>query len=61
MKKHCKKCGKEIPSTAKDKTCENCLNQNRSMLRKIGEGALTVGVIVGSIFLPKVFGKIRKS
>lgn len=61
MRKHCKKCGKEIPSTAKKETCENCLNQNRTVFRKVGQGLLGVVLIGGSLLLPKVFGKFKKS
>lgn len=51
MRKLCKKCGKEIPQNSKKDTCENCQSKTFGTVRKIGEGALMVVVVVGTAAL----------
>jgi len=51
MSKFCKKCGKEIPQSSKGDTCDNCQNKKWGVVRKVGETALGVVGVVGSIAL----------
>lgn len=46
-----KKCQKELPEGYKFKYCENCRNNQISILKKVGKGTLTALGFVGTVAL----------
>ena len=51
MKKHCEKCGKEIPKKSADTVCDACQNKKNGMALKILGGIGAAAVTLGSIAL----------
>lgn len=59
MSKYCVDCGKEIPQSSKNDTCENCQNKKIGAMRKFGEKAVgIVGTIISVGLLVIGLGKL---